>query len=213
MKLSAFYPIVPDVAWLQRIAPLGIGCVQLRLKDVSSDQVRGAIGEALSICDGHGVELIVNDYWREALDQGVRNVHLGQEDLAAADVAAIHASGCQLGISSHSEAELEVALAARPGYVALGPIYETRLKAMTWQPQGLARIGQWKRMAAGVPLVAIGGLTPERAGGAYAAGADSLAVITDFLTHPEPEARVRQWVALMADLEGQRVQADRVGGT
>jgi thiamine-phosphate pyrophosphorylase len=155
--------------------------------------------------------LIVNDYWREALDQGVRVVHLGQEDLAAADVAAIHASGCYLGISTHSEAELDVALAAMPAYVALGPIYETKLKAMTWQPQGLARIAQWKRLAAGMPLVAIGGLTPQRAAGAFEAGADSLAVITDFLTHPEPELRVRQWVALMADLAAQRLPNSPLG--
>jgi thiamine-phosphate pyrophosphorylase len=211
MKLSAFYPIVPDVAWLQRVAPLGIGCVQLRLKDVSAVQVRHAIREALVICQDHDVELIVNDYWREALEHGARVVHLGQEDLATADVAAIHASGCYLGVSTHSEAELAVALAAKPAYVALGPIYETKLKAMTWQPQGLARIGQWKRLAAGVPLVAIGGLTLERAAGAFDAGADSLAVITDFLTHPEPELRVRQWVALMVNLLARRVQGSSAG--
>lgn len=207
MKLSAFYPIVPDVAWLKRIAPLGIGCVQLRLKDVSPDQVRAAIAEALAICRDHGVQLIVNDYWRAAIDQGVTALHLGQEDLAVADLAAIKASGCHLGISTHSEAELEIALAARPAYVALGPIYETKLKAMTWQPQGLERIGQWKALVGGVPLVVIGGLTPERAVGAYEAGADSLAVITDFLTHPQPEQRVRQWVGLMGELVNKRVAA------
>ena len=101
----------------------------------------------------------------------------------------------RLGISTHSEAELSIALAAAPSYVALGPIYETRLKVMQWAPQGLERVAHWKKRIAPLPLVAIGGLTPERADGVLAAGADSLAVITDFFTHPDPEARVRQWLA------------------
>ena len=88
-----------------------------------------------------------------------------------------------------------VALAARPDYVALGPIYETRLKVMKWAPQGLDRIADWKGRIGALPLVAIGGITPERADGVKAAGADSLAVITDFFTHADPEGRVRQWLA------------------
>ena len=79
--------------------------------------------------------------------------------------------------------------------MALGPIYETKLKVMKWAPQGLDRIGQWKERIRPLPLVAIGGITPDRASGVIAAGADSVAVITDFFTHTDPEARVRQWLA------------------
>ncbi|MCK9912813.1 thiamine phosphate synthase, partial [Microbacteriaceae bacterium K1510] len=79
---------------------------------------------------GHGCQLIVNDYWREAIAAGADHIHLGQEDLAAADVAAIKSAGLRLGISTHSEEELAIALAAEPQYVALGPIYETKLKVM-----------------------------------------------------------------------------------
>ena len=92
----------------------------------------------------HDCQLIVNDYWREALELGADYIHLGQEDLAGADVAAIHAKGARLGISTHSEDELAIALAAKPDYVALGPIYETRLKVMKWAPQGLDRVADWK---------------------------------------------------------------------
>lgn len=192
--LDVFYPIVPDVVWLQRLVPLGIKVVQLRLKEVAPDRVRREIADSLDICARHGCQLIVNDYWREALELGADYIHLGQEDLAEADVAAIQAKGVRLGISTHSQEELAIALAARPTYVALGPIYETRLKAMKWGPQGLERITAWKTRIGSLPLVAIGGITPERAGGVRAAGADSLAVITDFFTHPNPEARVRQWL-------------------
>jgi thiamine-phosphate pyrophosphorylase len=189
-----FYPIAPDLTWLKRLVPLGVRTIQLRLKDAPPERVRHEIGESLQVCAQHGCQLIVNDYWREAIDLGADYLHLGQEDLAAADLAAIRAKRIRLGISTHSPEELEIALAAQPDYVALGPIYETRLKAMQWAPQGLVRITEWKARIGALPLVAIGGITPERAGGVEAAGADSIAVITDFFTHPDPEARVRQWL-------------------
>jgi thiamine-phosphate pyrophosphorylase len=193
--VAVFYPIVPDLAWLERVVPLGVATIQLRIKDAAEETVRREIAAARDICARHGCQLIVNDYWREAIALGAGFVHLGQEDLATADVGALKAAGVRLGISTHSLEELSVALAANPDYVALGPIYETRLKAMKWSPQGLERITQWKSRIGGLPLVAIGGITPERADGVIAAGADSVAVITDFFTHADPEARVRQWLA------------------
>lgn len=192
--LDVFYPIVPDFAWLERLVPLGLRTVQLRLKDAAPARVEREIAGSLEVCARHRCQLIVNDYWREALALGAGYIHLGQEDLAAADLAAIHAKGVRLGISTHSHRELDIALAAKPDYVALGPIYETRLKVMKWAPQGLARIGDWKARIGTLPLVAIGGITPERADGVLAAGADSLAVITDFMTHADPAARVREWL-------------------
>ena len=135
--LDVFYPIVPDATWVARIVPLGVRTLQLRVKGVSADDVRRQIDESLVIARRHGCQLIVNDYWREAINAGADYVHLGQEDLAAADVAAIKAAGMRLGVSTHSEEELDVALAIGPDYVALGPIYETKLKAMQWAPQGL----------------------------------------------------------------------------
>lgn len=193
--LDVFYPIVPDLAWMERIVPLGVRTVQLRLKDASADEVRRQIAGSLEICKRHGCDLIVNDYWRGAIALGADFVHLGQEDLAEADVAAIKQAGVRLGISTHSHEELEIALAAKPDYVALGPIYETKLKAMKWGPQGLGRITDWKARIGAMPLCCIGGITPERAPGVVEAGADSVAVITDFFTHADPEARVRQWLA------------------
>jgi thiamine-phosphate pyrophosphorylase len=193
--LDRFYPIVPDLAWMERLVPLGVRTIQLRLKDASPAEVRRQIAGSLEVCKRHDCDLIVNDYWREAIALGADFIHLGQEDLAEADVAAIKAAGARLGISTHSHEELEIALAAQPDYVALGPIYETKLKAMNWAPQGLARITDWKARIGGLPLCCIGGITPERADGVVAAGADSVAVITDFITHAEPEQRVASWIA------------------
>jgi thiamine-phosphate pyrophosphorylase len=176
--------------------PLGVKTVQLRLKEAAPERIRREIGQSLEICARHGCQLIVNDYWREALQLGADFIHLGQEDLAAADLEAIRGQSARLGISTHSEEELAIALAARPTYVALGPIFETKLKVMKWAPQGLQRVTRWKERIGSIPLVAIGGITPERADKVWAAGADSVAVITDFFSHPDPTARVREWLAL-----------------
>lgn len=192
--LDRFYPIAPDLAWLERLVPLGVKTVQLRLKDAAPDEIRRQIKGSLEVCARHGCDLIVNDYWREAIEAGARFVHLGQEDLAIADITAIQRAGVKIGISTHSHEELEIALKARPNYVALGPIYETKLKVMKWGPQGLDKLTDWKSRIGDLPLCAIGGITPERAPGVLAAGADCVAVITDFLTHPDPEARVRTWL-------------------
>ncbi|WP_068460051.1 thiamine phosphate synthase [Hyphomicrobium sulfonivorans] len=198
MQPDVFYPIVPDAAWAARVIPLGVRTLQLRIKDAASADVLPQIEAALAIAHRHGCQLIVNDYWREAIAAGADYVHLGQEDLVAADVVAIKAAGIRIGISTHSIEELDTALAAAPDYVALGPIYETKLKAMKWQPQGLDRIGAWKQRIGALPLVAIGGITPERADGVVGAGADSVAVITDFMTAQHPEKRIETWLAWAA---------------
>jgi thiamine-phosphate pyrophosphorylase len=143
-------------------------------------------------------QLIVNDYWRLAIEEGCDFVHLGQEDLAEADLAAIRAAGLGLGVSSHDHRELDTALAAKPDYVALGPIYPTRLKKMKWAPQGLDRLGEWKSRIGTLPLVAIGGLNPERLDGVFAAGADSAAVVTDITLNQDPEAQTREWIEATA---------------
>lgn len=191
---DAFYPIVPSALWVERLLPLGVRTLQLRVKNKTDAEARREIEVSLPLAKAAGARLIVNDFWEAAIDLGATDVHLGQEDLAGADLAGLRKAGIAVGISTHDEAELETALAAEPAYVALGPIYETKLKAMKWAPQGLERIGAWRRRIGELPLVAIGGITPERAGPILAAGADSVAVITDFMTAPHPEARVRLWL-------------------
>jgi thiamine-phosphate pyrophosphorylase len=195
--LPRFYPVVPDALWVERLAPIGVKLIQLRMKEASAERIREAIRRALEACARYGSELVVNDYWQDAIDCGAGFVHLGQGDLETADVAAIRGAGIKLGISTHSHEELDHALAENPDYVALGPIYETKLKIMPWAPQGLARIGEWKALAKR-PLVAIGGITLERAPAVFAAGADSIAIVTDIVAHPDPERRTRDWLRLVS---------------
>ena len=193
--LDVFYPIVPDADWTARLVPLGVRTIQLRLKDATHDEIVRQIAASRTVCDAHGCTLIVNDHWREAIEQKAAFLHLGQEDLATADLAAIRRAGLEFGISTHSPEELDIALAAKPDYVALGPVYETKLKIMKWAPQGLERVGVWKKRIGALPLVAIAGITLARADGVLDAGADSCAVVTDFLTAPDPDARVMAWLA------------------
>lgn len=198
MKLDPFYLIVDSAAWIERLVPLGVKLVQLRIKGQDEASLRREIRASKTVCERHDCQLIVNDYWRLAIEEDCEFIHLGQEDLAAADVKAIRRAGVRLGLSTHDDAELEMALQAEPDYVALGPIYPTILKAMKWAPQGLDRIAAWKRRIGELPLVAIGGLTVERIAGVFAQGAESAAVVTDITLHADPEARALEWLAATA---------------
>ena len=198
MKLDPFYLIVDRAAWIERLGPLGLKLVQLRIKDLEGEALRAEIRAAKEICEKHGITLVINDFWQMAAEEGCEWVHLGQEDLAEADLPAIRAAGLKLGLSSHDDAELDTAIAAKPDYIALGPVFPTILKKMKWAPQGLDKLRVWKDRIGGIPLVAIGGLTPERASAALDHGADIASVVTDITLNPDPEARTREWIAATA---------------
>jgi thiamine-phosphate pyrophosphorylase len=189
-----FYPVVDSVAWVARLALLGVGTVQLRAKGLDDSEALQIVSDALAVIKGTDTKLVVNDYWRAAIVAGAKHLHLGQEDLSDADLKAIRDAGLTLGISTHDDAELETALRAAPDYIALGPIFPTTLKSMRFAPQGIAKLTEWKRRIGNIPLVAIGGIKLEHAGEIFAAGADSIAVVSDVTQNAEPDARVRAWL-------------------
>jgi len=192
--MERFYLITEDVDWIEKLVPHGVKLVQLRIKDQPEAEVHRQVIKARDFCKAHGTQLIINDYWELALELGCDFVHLGQEDMDTADFAALRKAGVRFGLSTHDEAELDRALSHEPEYVALGPVYPTKLKKMKWAPQGLDRVRRWKQMVGETPLVAIGGLTPERLAGVFEAGADSAAVVTDILQAPDPVSRTLEWV-------------------
>ncbi|MCP1200226.1 thiamine phosphate synthase [Notoacmeibacter sp. MSK16QG-6] len=193
--LDPFYLIVDDADWIERLVPVGAKLVQLRCKGMGEDELRDNIRRAKACCIAHDCTLVINDYWRLAIEEKCAWVHLGQEDLAEANLPEIRAAGLKLGISTHDKAELAAALAAKPDYVALGPVWETKLKKMPWDPQGLERVRRWKDRIGDLPLVGIGGVTAERVPELMAAGADIAAVVTDITRHDDPEARMRDWIS------------------
>jgi thiamine-phosphate pyrophosphorylase len=192
--LDPFYLIVDSARWIARLLPCGARLVQLRVKDRPDEEIKREIAEAKALCSKAAAQLVVNDYWAQAIDAGCDYIHLGQGDLDSADFAAIRRAGLKLGISTHDDAELERALSLAPDYVALGPIYPTILKQMPFAPQGLPRIGEWKKRIGAIPLVGIGGINLDRVKGVLEAGADSAAVVTDITLNKDPEGRTRGWV-------------------
>ncbi|ASM74664.1 MULTISPECIES: thiamine phosphate synthase [Roseobacteraceae] len=196
MTLDRFYPIFDRADWIERLVPLGIKLVQLRIKDASPDMIRAHVRRAQVVCVEHGCTLVLNDHWRIAIETGCDWLHLGQEDLDDADLGAIRTAGLRLGISTHDRAELARAILLEPDYIALGPIYPTILKQMKWHQQGTAKLTTWRNLIGGTPLVAIGGMSVERATGAFDAGADVVSAVTDITLNDSPEDRVAAWLAV-----------------
>ncbi|PAY03570.1 thiamine phosphate synthase [Bradyrhizobium sp. UFLA03-84] len=194
-----FYPVVDSVKWVERLTKLGVGTIQLRAKELDDAEALQIVSDALAVTKGTPTKLVVNDYWRAAIVAGAEHLHLGQEDLADADLGEIRKARLTLGVSTHDDAELATALAARPDYVALGPIFFTTLKSMRFEPQGIPKITEWKKRIGNIPLVAIGGIKFEHAAEIFAAGADSIAVVSDVTQNADPDARVRQWLGIRAE--------------
>lgn len=209
MKLDPFYLIVDSAEWIARLVPLGVKLVQLRIKDKETAELRAEIRTAKAVCAAYGCQLIVNDYWQLAIEEGCDFVHLGQEDLEAADLGAIRTASLKLGLSTHDDAELEAALAAKPDYIALGPIYPTILKQMKWSPQGPERLRIWKERLGDLPLVAIGGLNVDRIERVFTHGADSAAVVTDITLSAHPETRTQEWLAVTTRWRAAKTPLDR----
>jgi thiamine-phosphate pyrophosphorylase len=193
-----FYPVVDSLAWVARITALGVGTIQLRAKELDDGQALQLISDALEVTKNTPTKLVVNDYWRAAIVAGAKHLHLGQEDLAEADLGAIRQAGLTLGLSTHDDEELATALRAEPDYIALGPIFPTTLKSMRFAPQGIPKITEWKQRVGAIPLVAIGGIKLEQAAAIFAAGADSIAVVSDVTQNADPDARVRAWLQMFA---------------
>src|SRR5271169_1293029 len=191
-----FYPVVDSVAWVARLTALGVGTIQLRAKDLDDSQALQIVTDALDVTNGTATKLVVNDYWRAAIVAGAKHLHLGQEDLVDADLKAIRDARLTLGISTHDDEELATALRADPDYIALGPIFPTTLKSMRFAPQGIPKITEWKKRVGDIPLVAIGGIKFEQSAATFAAGADSIAVVSDVTQNADPDARSGNGLAI-----------------
>lgn len=173
------YPVVDNADWVKRLIDEGIKTIQLRVKDLGNESTNQQIVSTLRYLQGKSIQFFVNDHWQMAIELGAYGVHLGQEDLHDANLKILAEAGLRLGISTHSYWELARALAVNPSYIALGPIYETTSKQMPFSPQGIERLQQWVNLLKGqYPVVAIGGITLERAEQLKVTGVGSVAMIT-----------------------------------
>ncbi len=183
---AGLYAVVPTSEWVRRLAQLHIPVVQLRDKQPDAASRSAAIAQAVQAASGSGTLLFINDDWQSAIQHHAYGVHLGQEDIDHADLAAIQRAGLRLGISTHGIYEMLRAHACRPSYLAIGAIYATATKSMPSLPQGLRRLQHYVRLASPhYPLVAIGGIDHSRIAGIWAAGVDSAAVLRAIVDAPD----------------------------
>ncbi|WP_313439619.1 thiamine phosphate synthase [Atlantibacter hermannii] len=195
-KRLGLYPVVDSVEWIARLLDAGVRTLQLRIKDKSEEDAEGAVIDAIALGYRYQARLFINDYWRLAIKHQAYGVHLGQEDLAGADLEAIHAAGLRLGISTHDDMEIDVALTARPSYVALGHVFPTRTKNMPSSPQGLEQLAAHVQRLGDYPTVAIGGISLDRAPAVLATGVGSIAVVSAITQAADWQSATAQLLAL-----------------
>lgn len=173
------YPVMPSAEWIEKLLPLGISTIQLRVKDKSPAETEAEIVRAIAVSRRYSARLFINDYWQLAIKHGAYGVHLGQEDLDVADIAAIRQAGLRLGVSNHSYYELARAHGLRPSYLALGPIFPTTTKAMKFADQGIEQLRRWCHLLRpAYTLCAIGGIDQARAPAVLATGVESCALVS-----------------------------------
>ncbi|WP_105737982.1 thiamine phosphate synthase [Cronobacter dublinensis] len=176
------YPVVDSVEWITRLLEAGVRTLQLRIKDKTDADVEADVRAAIDLGKRYHARLFINDYWRLAIKHQAYGVHLGQEDLQTADLNAIRAAGLRLGVSTHDDMEIDVALAVRPSYIALGHVFPTQTKQMPSAPQGLAQLAAHVQRLGDYPTVAIGGISLARAPAVLETGVGSIAVVSA-ITH------------------------------
>jgi thiamine-phosphate pyrophosphorylase len=172
------YPVVDSVEWIARLLDAGVRTLQLRIKDKHDDEVEADVVSAIALGCRYDARLFINDYWRLAIKHQAYGVHLGQEDLETTDLNAIREAGLRLGVSTHDDMEIDVALAARPSYIALGHVFPTQTKQMPSAPQGLAQLAGHIQRLADYPTVAIGGISLAHAPAVLDTGVGSIAVVS-----------------------------------
>jgi thiamine-phosphate pyrophosphorylase len=178
-------------------APPGAVAVHLREKDLWGRALLDLARALREVCARAGQRLLVNDRLDVALAAGADGVHLPSAGVPPADARLLLGAGALVGVSCHSEADVRRALAGGASYATFGPVHDTPSKRGLGSPVGVGPLRA--AAAAGLPLVALGGMTPERAREAFSAGAHGVAAIRAWLEAPDPAAVVRAFLAAAAD--------------
>jgi thiamine-phosphate pyrophosphorylase len=200
MDLPLIYPIIDTALCRERgLDPFAVAeaclrggarLLQIRAgKNESSADVTALAERIVATARATGAKVIVNDRADIARVAHADGVHVGQTDLPVAAARAIVGDHALVGISTHNREQIDAALAGSASYVAVGPVFLTATKDTGYTPRGLDLVTY--AAGRGKPIVAIGGITLERAAEVVAAGASALAVISDILVHDDPETRVR----------------------
>jgi thiamine-phosphate pyrophosphorylase len=188
---------ISELALAESLAGSGVELIQYRDKTASSRRYFEISRQLSNVLGPRGARLIVNDRPDVALLAGAGGVHVGQEDLGVEDARAVCGPDRWVGVSTHTLEQLAAANRTSADYVAFGPIFQTATKKNPDPVVGTELLRQ-ARAITKKPLVAIGGITLERAAEVYRAGADSLAVIRDLICAPDPAVRAREYLDVAA---------------
>jgi thiamine-phosphate pyrophosphorylase len=148
--------------------------------------------EVVALARELDASVLINDRADIALMAGAAGVHVGQQDLPVSVVRTLLGEDAIVGVSTHTPEQIDEALSGSADYLAVGPVFSTTTKETGYTPRGLELVRQ--AAGRGKPVVAIGGVTLENAPAVLAAGAASVAIISDLLSDADPEERVRQMV-------------------
>ena len=176
----------------------GVRLLQYRNKGASSRQLLERAKRLSAELIPRGVTFIVNDRSDVAALAGASGVHVGQQDLSVEDARAVVGRNGLVGVSTHNRAQFEQAAGSSADYTAVGPIFSTASKANADPVVGTEFIREVRPLT-DKPIVAIGGITLERAREVVRAGADSVAVIRDILCSPDPGQRARQFIRILEE--------------
>ncbi|MDD2811009.1 thiamine phosphate synthase [Rhodoferax sp.] len=194
------YAVLPDAAWVGRMARAGVPTLQLRFKSDDPNAVLREVHTAVHAVQGTAAKLFINDHWQAAIQAGAYGVHLGQEDLqatSAPQLQAIRTAGLRLGLSTHGYAEMLRAAAVAPSYIAMGAVYATTLKRMATPPQGPQRLKKYTQLLRHFPTVAIGGIDASRLPEVCASGVGSVAVVRALVAADQPEQQAQALMDLI----------------
>ena len=194
--LDAALLTVPETECAEKLAAAGVRLVQYRNKGASARELFERSKRLSSLLVPRGVTFIVNDRADVAAAAEASGVHVGEEDLGAEAARSVIGTGKLLGVSTHTSEQFKQAIATSADYVAVGPLFSTATKANPDPVVGIELIRRIRPLT-DKPIVAIGGITLDRAAKVLQAGADSVAVISDVLLAPDPGQRVRQYIELL----------------
>ncbi|NIY89983.1 thiamine phosphate synthase [Vibrio campbellii] len=217
------YPVVDDVAWIERLLSLGINTIQLRIKNPQQADLEQQIIRAIELGRQYQAQVFINDYWQLAIKHGAYGVHLGQEDIEESNLAQLTKAGIRLGLSTHGYYELLRIAQIHPSYIALGHIFPTTTKQMPSKPQGLVRLALYQKLidsipytnteaafrpakdkagsdcVLGFPTVAIGGIDQSNADQVWQTGVSSLAVVRAITLAESPQSVIECFAQLMKE--------------